>query len=1755
MKGCKRKIAVLLSLLLLLGGIFPNNGLTLAAKAATKTETVSLDITGGLTVGQTYMDGMVSVGTDMAYTSGNTTLTDVSGGDAGKATGYVTNGTNPDTSTGTGALIRFTPVQDGKVQVAGQLGSGKTFRIDTNDGTTVFSYENTSGDKMNTRFETVEVKAGQTYYIYAKGTKMRFYSLEYSYEKEDEAPTVTVEKTAELDITGGLTAGQTYMDGMVSVGTDMAYTSGNTTLTDVSGGDAGKATGYVTNGTNPDTSTGTGALIRFTPTQDGKIQVAGQLGSGKTFRIDTNDGTTVFSYENTSGDKMNTRFEAVQVEAGKTYYIYAKGTKMRFYSLAYKYEVETTGEQLPEIILPEGKYLAFEGAEGGGRYATGGRGGDVYVVTSLADDGSEGTLRYGIENAPAAGRIIVFNVGGTIYLNDTLKLADNITIAGQTAPGEGITIAGYDTNISDLDNVIVRFVHFRPGTAGLADGGDSIDALWGRDMSNFMIDHCSFSWNTDECLSTYRGQNGTVQWSIISESLTVSGHSKGRHGYGGIWGSDNTVFQYNLIANHTSRNPRIGGGSMTDPTSVESYATVQLNNNVTYDYGYYACYGGGYAYTNYINNYLKTGPGTRDSLQNSLIDYGEDSKTGGVYISGNVVESKNGKLTDNTKGVTITKNEKGGTTTWSKEAYTAESFDSVTLRSAEEAYDLVLNGAGVTYPKRDAIDARVIQQVEENTGFFINTQDEVGGYCAPEAYRSESFDTDMDGIPDEWESAHGLNPNDKLDSRTLNDAGYAWIEVYFNELVQDVVKADYAAKNPNVSIDLANNTIVNEGTAVTVTASATAKNGGSIDRVEFYNGGKKVGEATSAPYSYTYSGLKDGTYDISVRAYDNQENATQSNTAKLHVNATAGTGEEWSVTDIGNPAIKSTASYIDGVMTVKGAGKVGRCEGSVFGTAYADATKDNYAYVYKKFTGDMELVTRLDSYIVVDNHTYNGLMFRESLDANAASVGVGFSMSKIVEDSTIWTAFMVNRETTGAAMPSISETIDSPSAAEKAGIPFVYGLDFKDLDTYYGIWLKLARDGDTFIGYVSQDGVAWQTIGEITMDMPDELYIGFAVDAGKAANDIENYATAKFSNIQINTDFANISYDVDKLDVNGVERIAAGEDVVIKLIAGTGYLLPETVEVTKDGVAIPHTYDAENGTISLENVTGNIVVKASAVKRKVVKVKFEEVDIENNMTVEEKDGVITLTHTGLDGKIAKNTSTATTGMGYILFPETDKAYTMSMKMTIKEKLDTKSPKETGVFVGIFDIPGNAFSTLGFRHDDGKATAEELAGYWTKASGSAGNGSPKLGWSENVEYTINFTSNGSSGFLVEWEAADGSCSPSSKNFKINECTLAEGNTIRYGIGVIGATVEILDLKLMDHEGFEVYPGSSVLPDSTDAKTEDVIENAVTNATSAEEALEVILGYTDERELLELVEKDAAVAEMLTKLEAEYIKEKGIDVSVVVENEAKDLLASEVAEIKYAALNVDKGVVKLVIGKTDKAVSVDNAKYPQEMKVSMDIKLVNGENKSLSLKVPVTITMSVPKNMKLNENLKLLHFAEDGSFEEVKYTLNGDKITFTVNHFSTFMFVGEKAVDNAENTPTPTPGNDSKDDNNTDSDSKDDNKNDNKDEDSTDSKDDNASDSADEKSSDGLWKKIRSPKTFFEEGSLIHSILWPNTDAENGEENAKGVDTNGNVTMAAAVAAQETVQNGNGWIALVVFAILAVAGGAFGILWYRKNKEEF
>lgn len=441
---------------------------------------------------------------------------------------------------------------------------------------------------------------------------------------------------------------------------------------------------------------------------------------------------------------------------------------------------------------------AFPGAEGHGKYVTGGRGGTVMEVSNLNNSGI-GSLRFAIE---ASGpRIVVFRVSGTIKLIDKLVIRnDSITIAGQTAPGDGICLRDYPV-IVDADNVIIRFMRFRMGD----EAKQQADALEGRFRKNIIIDHCSMSWSTDECVSFYQNETFTLQWSVISESLRNSVHEKGTHGYGGIWGGKNASFHHNLLAHHDSRNPRLGeykGDSfaLTD--------AVDLRNNVIYNWGGNSCYGGEAMNVNIVNCYYKPGPVTTKTERIIGIDkltepdYTTSDIWGKFYINGNVLTASARSTGDNwTYGVYNQFNSKYGDVSQADKVSMRLSAPlnpgEVTTHTAEIAYDRILDFAGASLV-RDSVDLRIIHDVSTGTATFmdggngstkglIDTQSAVGGW--PELKSTEApADTDGDGMPDDWETAKGLNPDNPNDAQlTTVDGAYPNIEVYLYSLVSTII--------------------------------------------------------------------------------------------------------------------------------------------------------------------------------------------------------------------------------------------------------------------------------------------------------------------------------------------------------------------------------------------------------------------------------------------------------------------------------------------------------------------------------------------------------------------------------------------------------------------------------------------------------------------------------------------------------------------------------------------------------------------------------------------------------------------------------------------------------------------------------------------------------------------------------------------------------------------------------------------------------
>ena len=414
---------------------------------------------------------------------------------------------------------------------------------------------------------------------------------------------------------------------------------------------------------------------------------------------------------------------------------------------------------LPLANEDDGVVRAFPGAEGGGMYTTGGRGGAVYHVTKLTDDGSEGTLRHAVEQSGA--RTIVFDVAGTIALSEELKIEQgDLTIAGQTAPGDGICLRDFPVTIK-ADNVIIRYLRFRLGDANVSDGDDTI---WGRYRQDIILDHCSMSWCVDECASFYANRNFTMQWCLLGESLHNSGHSKGSHGYGGIWGGAPASFHHNILAHHDSRNPRFDEPNAYDFTGLKNGVSathtgasgfsnddrmIDFRNNVVYNFCNYPAYGGEGAHINFVGNYYKWGPASVNGLGKTISTNGKEGTdtghrreyfyqvdcaytTGGVtydagptqvYYRDNTLDTS---VSDASKGAAVTADNSLGFTTkdasksgLGEAGYPTTPFAiaadgrscRVTEHAAAEALELTLLYAGASL-SRDAVDKRLADDVK-----------------------------------------------------------------------------------------------------------------------------------------------------------------------------------------------------------------------------------------------------------------------------------------------------------------------------------------------------------------------------------------------------------------------------------------------------------------------------------------------------------------------------------------------------------------------------------------------------------------------------------------------------------------------------------------------------------------------------------------------------------------------------------------------------------------------------------------------------------------------------------------------------------------------------------------------------------------------------------------------------------------------------------------------------------------------------------
>jgi pectate lyase len=387
----------------------------------------------------------------------------------------------------------------------------------------------------------------------------------------------------------------------------------------------------------------------------------------------------------------------------------------------------------------------------------------------------------------------MFKVSGIIALNSALEIKQpNLTIAGQTAPGDGICIKNYSVVVK-ASNVVIRYLRFRMGD----EKQTADDALWGREQKNIIIDHCSMSWSTDECSSFYDNENFTMQWCIISESLRVSVHAKGNHGYGGIWGGKGASFHHNLLAHHDSRNPRFCGSRYSNQPAKE---LVDFRNNVIYNWGSNSGYAGEGGSYNFVGNYYKPGAETSNPARifQPYADDGTNSQPVGVwgkfYVSDNYMLNKDGTPntsvnSDNWAGMTPSPSSKSKPELRSDAEFGKGEIETHT---AEQAFTLVLQHAGASF-RRDATDTRVASEVRDGLtpkrasvsgggtkAGLIDTQTDVGGWDTY-ADADAPLDTDGDGIPDTWEESHGLNKADPADGVKYNlSPSCTNVEVYVN---------------------------------------------------------------------------------------------------------------------------------------------------------------------------------------------------------------------------------------------------------------------------------------------------------------------------------------------------------------------------------------------------------------------------------------------------------------------------------------------------------------------------------------------------------------------------------------------------------------------------------------------------------------------------------------------------------------------------------------------------------------------------------------------------------------------------------------------------------------------------------------------------------------------------------------------------------------------------------------------------------------
>ena len=530
--------------------------------------------------------------------------------------------------------------------------------------------------------------------------------------------------------------------------------------------------------------------------------------------------------------------------------------------------------QKAEKVSAADKLLAFPGATGAGRYTTGGRGGEIYHVTNLNDSGT-GSFRDAVSKS---GRIVVFDVSGTIELKSNVVCQSNITIAGQTAPGgSGITLKNYKFGMGG-ENVIVRYISSRPGPYNATSSGN--DAWGGAGGGNSIIDHCSLGWSSDEQWGLYsKNDNYTLQYSVIGPANSWGGHAKGVHGFGIMFGRANFSFDHNLIIHNVSRNFR---GKVTDKNAAD------FTNNIIYDWGYQTTYGT-IGHVNYVNNTLKAGNSTKSGFHYAQVSNSENFM---LYMTGNQILNKDNSVRNDVNANWSALDYKSGKTEASTKSDTpfainvnGENLSTVVAaESAADSYNHVIQfaGNGISPEKRTAIDRQCADETANGTGSCSGTAaydssvtdlDKYSIQCGitytyPSAVTTKEItDADNDGMDDEWEEARGLNPNDPTDYKgDYCEQGYMNIEYYINDLTVDSFPEGVVELSPSNAAPLTYNSPYEQIEAEDFSAQEGIKTEDTSDE----SGNQNIGYVENGDYVlYKRLDFEDGAKTFTARLSGN----------------------------------------------------------------------------------------------------------------------------------------------------------------------------------------------------------------------------------------------------------------------------------------------------------------------------------------------------------------------------------------------------------------------------------------------------------------------------------------------------------------------------------------------------------------------------------------------------------------------------------------------------------------------------------------------------------------------------------------------------------------------------------------------------------------------------------------------------------------------------------------------------------------------